>query len=154
MLCRFRRPVLAGLFMFGVSPWLIAGGQDPEVIRVPPAAVGPAITAPIIPGIPPGPGLLPRPLVPGDFPVGAVTHPPVNVVYGVREIGCYHPCPEYYSPYHVRPLIEPAIAASMVRSQLAHLGIKVNPPDDDKAKEKIPEQPKEREELKEPKRDR
>ncbi len=47
-------------------------------------------------------------------------------VFGIREKGTYHAIPQYYSPYHVRPLLPPDIVGACVRSTLAKLGIPIH----------------------------
>jgi hypothetical protein len=100
---------------------------------------GPPPGAPLLPGPPPGlsgPPALPAP------------HGPV-IVTGERVPGCYHCCPVYYSPYHVRPVILPDSAGSIVRTKLAKMGIKVEPPKTEEDKDKEKEKPKDKENGKE-----
>jgi len=141
---------VAGLFLFSAVTGLPAADPPPEVLTTPPRATGPLA--------PPAAGLLPQPgvgVVPGSGPIGPDGpfpdgHLDHHVVYGCREIGCYHVCPVYYSPYHVRPLMDPTLAGSLVRSQLAHLCIPLTPP----AKDKEKETEKDKEPDKEPIRDK
>jgi hypothetical protein len=94
----------------------------------------PAQAQPILPGPPPGGPFLPGPPEFGVLP--GLPEMPDGPVFGERVPGCYHCCPVYYSPYHVRPLILPDLAGSIVRTKLAKMGIKVEPAKTEEEKEK------------------
>jgi hypothetical protein len=118
-------------------------GPLPGLPGVP--AGGPLL--PGLPGLPPGGPLLPG-LEPGVPPLPPPDGEPFphHAVVGHREIGCYHVCPEYYSPYLVRPVINPSLAGHLVRKALTQLCIPLDLPkidkDPDAEKEKEKEQEK------------
>jgi hypothetical protein len=145
------RPLLAGLFLFAAARGFCA--DDPKIENIKQNPKENKID------LPPAIGLPPQGMPPGiGFPHEEIPLPGGHIdphaVIGVREIGCYHACPTYYSPYHVRPWMEPALAASQVRSQLAHLGIKITPAEKDKDKEKNKDDEKGKDEGKGPKPDK
>jgi hypothetical protein len=131
MLNRLSRPVVAGLFLLIVAAGLRAGEQ-PEIIKTLPAPNGvlPPSGAGAPFGVLPPLGILPPgPMGPPD---GPGDHLPPHAIIGHREIGCYHACVEYYSPYHIRPLLEPSIVGQLVRHRLAQLCIPLPQGEQDK----------------------
>jgi hypothetical protein len=79
---------------------------------------------------------------------------PPGGYFGVREKGCYHAIPQYYSAYQVRPLVPPEIAGSCVRSALVKLGYPIIPQPEEKETEKEKEKEKEKDKLPPPIRDK
>jgi hypothetical protein len=144
------------------QPPLELPGQGPGNLNLPPMFPAPleqqhpliipgSPFAPGNPGYPSGPGLG-HLEGPGDF-LGRSGYP--SGVVGIREVGTYHTIPEKYSPYHVRPAIEPHLAGRLVRNQLLQLCLPFgDPPAPDKTPEGDKGKDKDPEKIKEPIRDK
>lgn len=98
-------------------------------------------------GLPPG-GPIPGGHVPGTGPFGFANPGqgpvPQGGVVGIREKGCYHAIPQYYSPYQVRPLLPADAVGRNVRAVLTKMGISLVQPTSEKDLEMEKEAEKEK----------